>query len=143
MANIDAVDLTYKNQMAHTFGNAAVAHGRVAAVQPAATDVVRLMRLPKGCKLMDAWFGVSVAADATATADFGFTHVDGSAGDDPDYFSAAPHNVNTGTFYRADAGIEPVELTKDSYITLTIATAGWSSDTVLYCVVFYEFVGLE
>lgn len=143
MANFDAPDLTYKNQHFHVYGNKAVAFGKIPAIQPQIGDVLRLARIPRGSRLTgDAWFSHSIVGPASSLGDFGFTHVDGSAGDDPDYFSTSPVDLTATGKHDADAGLEPVTLTKDAYLTLTITGANFVANTDFWANADYESVGL-
>jgi hypothetical protein len=142
MVDINAPDLTYKSQHIHTYGNKGAAHvSFIASPQPNTGDVIRFMRLPADTKLFDILFILSEGTAATSTLDLGYTHVDGSAGDNPDYFLDAADTEGTLLFRGTDmvAGIETT--TKDVYITGTVNTADWDANPLLDLVVFYEFVG--
>jgi hypothetical protein len=142
MANIDAPDLTYKSQHIHTYGNLGVAHVSFTPVpQPNALDVIRFMRLPADVKLLDCMIIFSEGTAATSTLDLGFTHVDGSAGDNPDYFLDAADTEGT-LLHRGLAMVLGIQSpTKDVYITGTVNTADWDSNPLVDLWVSYEFKG--
>ena len=142
MVNIDAPDLTYKSQHIHTYGNMAIAHvSFTASPQPNTGDVLRIMRLPRDTKLFDALMIFSEGTGAASLMDLGYTHVDGSAGDNPDYFLDGVDSEGT-LFFRATGMVGGIETpAKDVYITGTVTVADWDSDPLVDLWVMYEFIG--
>jgi hypothetical protein len=141
MVNISAPDLTYKSQHTHTYGNLSVAHASfIPSPQPNTGDVIRMLRLSANVKLLDCLIIFSEGAGTNTDLDLGYTHVDGSGGDNPDYFLDLA-DIDAATFFRALAMPAIETTTKDVYITGTVITADWDADAQIDIWVNYEFVG--
>lgn len=128
MANVDSATLN-KNDYMQAFGNAVVADGSVAlAANPAAADVIRIMKILAGTKVSALMIGNS-DLDTNGSPEFvvsiGYAPV--VAGDGPTavpaYFQAAGDTVlqaaNAGKLY---CNFAPITFDKDVYLTMTVGT---------------------
>lgn len=140
MTDFFAPDVSYKEQHAGTWGNLAVASGSY-NVNLDNGDRALLARIPKGCKLVDAAVAMDAAAGTGCLADLGYVHVDGSGGDDDDYFTASPVDIDGTTLYRKDTPFAPVELAKDSWLAFTVSGADFDAAHTINWWVTYEYVG--
>jgi hypothetical protein len=106
-----------------------------AAADANIADVFRFVRIPAGSIIIDATLDISAAAGASVTGDFGYTHVDGQAGDDAAAF-VNDADLNSGLHYRKNLG-GIVTLVHDAYITCTIAGANFGTAKTLRATVLY------
>jgi hypothetical protein len=125
MANIDSATLN-KNDFMQAFGNAVVLDGSVAlAAAPAATDVIRVMKVPAGTKVSSLILANSDMDTGSAALAVSIGYAPVVAGDGPAasaaYFQAAGDlvlsAVNPGKVY---ANFAPITFEKDVYITMTV-----------------------
>lgn len=125
LANIDSATLN-KNDFMQAFGNCAQFDGQVAvASAPAATDVIRIMKILAGTKVQAVMIGnTDMDTGGTALAiSLGYAPV--VAGDGPAasaaYFGAAGDTVltaaNNGKMY---CNFDAITFDKDVYLTATV-----------------------
>jgi hypothetical protein len=141
MANFDSATLSTRvsgsvlnRPSEHTEGAVRVVTDTAAADANIA-DVFRFVRLPVGSIIVDAILDISAGAGASVTGDFGFTHVNGAAGDNAAAF-VNDADLNSGLHYRKNIG-GIVTLSHDAYITCTIAGANFGTAKTLRATVFY------
>lgn len=139
MATQVAKSLGYQVPMAGEYGrlNAEVASITLAAATNG--DLFRFLKLPANVRLIDLQV-INSASSASTTMKFGYEHVDGSEGDDDDYFAAAK-SLASASRIRADAANPPKLVDRDIYITGTLGGANINTETTITVVVSYEFVG--
>lgn len=114
----------------------ATAHGSITLASAAIADVVRLVKLFAGTKIVDLHM---VAADmgTDTTISIGYEYVNGESGGSATALLAAT-DVATGAS-STRMSVKPVTLAHDAYITATIA--GGTATGALDVIVTYEFVG--
>lgn len=129
MANVDSTTLN-KNDFMQAFGNAVQLDGKLTlAANPAAADVLRIMKIPAGTKvskLVVANDDLDSNVAPTAAVSIGYAPV--VAGDGPAanaaYFAAAGQiilqSANDGKAYNK---FDPITFDKDVYLTMTVGVA--------------------
>lgn len=128
MANVDSATLN-DNTFMQAFGNAVVAQGSLAlAANPAATSVLRIMRIPAGTKVSALIIAnTDMDTDGSPEFDVSIGYAPVVSGDGPiasaDYFAAtgvtALGTTNQGIVY---AKFAPITFEKDVYLTMTVTT---------------------
>jgi hypothetical protein len=116
------------NENCEKFVLAVDAAGKVAGVDIATGDVIRLGIIPAGYELLPADCTVLVpdAFGTGVTAAVGFAYVDGvdvagAAAQDADYFVTATSVAAQGIIRGNNAAVQCVTLPKDAYLTVTFA----------------------
>ena len=128
MANIDAVDLPYKNvPSSHLANVVAVTGSRTLAANPTAADAIRLCKIPPGFQAYRLTIkNADLDSNGTPTLviSAGYRPVDGSAGVDNAFIAAgstilqAASGVGGNSFF-----VKPVAIEKESYLVLVVGTA--------------------
>ena len=140
MANVDSPTLLKQTPRVGAYGNSAHLIESIkplAAVQIA--DVIRPLFIPAYFRMADLLL-ITDAANASATISVGYATVDGSDVD-ATYFIAAGQTIATASRLRATSAKAPKALTKDAYLTITVAGAVVSTATTITAVVMGEYLG--
>jgi hypothetical protein len=150
LANVDSATLN-KNTFMQAFGQGVVLEGSLAlTANPAAADVLRIMRIPAGTKVGEVVIA-NTDLDSNGSPEFvvsiGYAPVDSAAGPTAvaDYFAAAGQTIlqaaQDGKVY---AKFAPITFEKDVYLTMTVGTdaATFAAGTI-YAVVHGEARGVK
>lgn len=138
MATVNAT--SYQDYAHDGPGGVDVSSQHTFAAGAADGDVVRMCKLRAGTKVTDLSV---IIEDATAslTVSAGYAPVDGSTAD-ADAFIAADTAAATAGRIRANAGVAPLVLDRDAYLTVTVGGAALAADDAIVAVPTVQTVGL-
>lgn len=145
MGTYNALDLTKRQCMAHTFGNANVEEFEVLLpTGAAAAQTIDFARLPANIRILDFYEIHDGGNSAATTADFGLAAVPGGPTTfvDQDYFLAAADLNAAGRNRWGNTAVYPVALDGDYFLRavlggVTTATAAMK----IVCVLTYKVLG--
>jgi len=105
----------------------------------AIADVLYLGIIPKGTRMLDCMVRISTALATSTTASIGFKYVDGidvpALPESAVYFMAAGASLATAATLRSTSTVAQGTLTKDAYLTVTIAGAAQTAASAMNVIV--------